>query len=335
MNIKYCLLFFLLNSLWGYCQIIKGTVLEAKTKSPIESATIYFDNTTFGVITNAKGEFAIKYSDTIKSPLVISFLGYKKQIINNYREKDTVTVFLEENYELLNEVVVNANDGLTRKQKLKFFRREFLGSSRFGKSCTILNEDDLILRYNKKERVLTAHAKAPLHIENKALQYHVIYDLNSFTLKFALPSSRHRAFDGKSVSYLGNSYYENFEDFNEKKAIKNRNKAYAGSRLQFMRALYAQQFEDNKYQIFYRGVKVNPWKYFELKPEGDTTLKRVSLQKTVTILFDNWEISRIKFVTPSILVGQFGNYTKADKVHFSDAMGEKRVGEMLPFDYGL
>lgn len=133
-------------------QTVTGIVLDAKTNKPIETATVYFDNTTLGVVTNKKGFFSIDYSNAIQSPLIISFLGYKKQVIEDYRNKKNITILLKETQEVLNEVIVNANDGLTRKQKLRLFRREFLGVSRFGNSCRILNENDIIIRYNKQKK---------------------------------------------------------------------------------------------------------------------------------------------------------------------------------------
>lgn len=335
MKVKLYPLLFLLLSFSINSQTISGTVLDSKTKTPIETATVYFDNTTLGVITSSDGKFSIKYSDAIKSPLIISFLGYKKQVVTNYRKNNTLMILLEEDYESLGEVVVNTNDGLTRKQKLRFFRREFLGLSRFGKSCTILNEDDIILRYNKKERVLTAHSKAPLRIKNNALQYNLTYDLNSFTLKFNPPTPNQGAFSVKRVGFLGNSYYQNFEDFNKKKALKNRRKAYDGSKLQFMRALYIQKFKDNKYQIYSKNTPVDPWEYFHVELKDNTEIKRVSLSQPLNILFKNWGKSSIEFETSSILIDYYGNYTEADKVLFAGKIAEQRVGDLLPFGYGL
>ncbi|TBN01872.1 carboxypeptidase-like regulatory domain-containing protein [Hyunsoonleella flava] len=329
-------LLFLLHGFVSYSQIIKGTVLDAKTKAPIETATVYFDNTTIGAITNSKGEFTIKYSDAIQSPLIISFLGYKKQVITDYREKNTITVFLEENHESLNEVIVNANDGLTRKQKLRFFRKEFLGTSRFGKSCTILNEEDIILRYDRKQRVLRGYSKSPIRVENKALQYYITYDLTSFILRFMPRGSSNNTFDVRSVGFFGSTYYKDFEIFNKEKAIKNRNKAYAGSRLQFMRALYAQKFAENKFQLFFKSTRIeDPWEYIYIETKNGTEIKRVSLRQPLNILFNNWEKSSIEFLAPSIFIDFFGNYTNVDKVRFTGVMGEQRVGELLPFDYGL
>lgn len=331
-SVLLVLCFFLISEIF-FGQTLKGVVLDAKTKAPIETATIYFDNTTRGVITNDTGEFSIEYSKAIQSPLVISFLGYKKQIITDYRSKNYITVLLEENHEALGEVLINANDGMSRRQKLKFFRKEFLGTSSFGNSCKILNEDDIVIRYNKKEKVLTAYSKAPLQIENKALQYLITYDVTTFNLRFYSLNK-----DVKSVGFYGTTYYKNLEIFDKKKAIKNRAKAYQGSRLKFMRALYANKLEERGYEIFSGKTKIYPqdyFNYFYLESKNNSDIKRLFITQQLNVLYKRWEQSSIELLVPSIFIDYFGNYTNVDKVRFTGAMGEQRVGELLPFDYGL
>lgn len=318
-----------------FSQTLIGIVLDAKTKAPIETATVYFDNTTKGVITNKRGEFSISYSEAIRSPLVISFLGYEKQTITDYRKRSHITIFLKESHEPLDEVVIDANDGMTRKQKLKYFKREFLGTSAFGNSCRILNEDDIILRYIRKKRVLAAYSKAPLQIENHALQYVVSYDLSDFNLIFQTNRETNIAFNTKSVGFLGTTFYRDMEIFNKKKALRNRKKAYTGSRLQFMRLLHHGSLKEHKFEIYLKNTKVNPWEYLKVFPEEGHGIKQVTLERPMNILYRNWEWSSIKFLIPSISIDFYGNYTNADKVLFSGAMGEQRVGEQLPFDYGL
>ena len=313
----------------SFAQTLNGVVLTAKTKTPIESATIYFDNTTVGVITNSKGEFSIDYTDAIKSPLIISFLGYKKQIITDYRTQNNIVILLEEAVEALNEVVINTNDGLTRK--LKLFRNEFLGASRFGKSCKILNEDDIIIRYNKNEKTLTAYSKAPILIENNALQYLISYDLMRFNLKFKSVNS----LQVHAIGFSGTTYFRNFENIKTQKALRNRIKAYKGSRLKFMRALYALDLESNKFEIYNKSFKANPWDYFKIEPIKDSDLKKVTLNKKVNVLYNKIKQSSIEFLTPFISIDFYGNYTDVEKVIFSGVMANQRVGEMLPFDYGL
>jgi len=332
---KYILLLFICIAFTTQAQTIKGIVLDAKTKVPIETATIYFDNTTYGAIINVKGEFSIDYNDAIQSPLIISFLGYQKQIITDYRRKTFITIELKESIESLGQVVLNADDGLTRKQKLKFFRKEFLGSSKFGKSCTILNENDVVLRFNRKRKQLTAYAKNPLKIENKGLQYLVSCDLNSFELNFSYISKKGNNFSIKSVGFLGSMFYRDLPVFNKTKAKKHRDKAYKGSIMQFMRALYAETLEKNGFQIFKRSFKVKPETQFLTSFLDSSKIKKVVLKNPVNILFKNKHQSRIEVLKSSFLVDQYGNYDSVIEVRFSGYMGSKRMGDLLPFNYGL
>ncbi len=318
------------------CQTIKGRVIDATTKKPIEAVAIYFDNTTRGTITNSKGEFSINYNNAIQSPLVITFLGYKKELITNYRNQKFLDIHLEESHESLDEVLVNANDGLTRKEKLKVFRREFLGNSKFGKSCTILNEDAIILKYLKKEKRLIAYSVEPLKIENTGLQYLVTYDLSSFYAQFVHTNAKANNFEVKAVGFRGNPYYQDMAVFNKEKAKKNRAKAYKGSVLQFMRALYAENLEEEKFRTYLINVRTAPKNVFNIEFYNDTAIKAVSLKsRPIMISFKNKQFSQIQVLVSHFLVDVYGNYTDVSKVSFSGYLGSKRFGDLLPFDYGL
>lgn len=329
MNSKLIVLIaFLFFAFKGKSQTFNGIVLDSLTNKPLETATVYFDNTSIGVITNANGKFSIKYSNAIQSPLVISFLGYEKQIIRDYKNVNNVTILLKEAKQTLDEVIINANDGLTRKQKLRLFRKEFLGFSRFGNSCKILNEEDIIIRYHKKTKKLTAYTKAPIRIQNMALQYVLEYDLTFFNIYFGKD-----IFDTKSVSFVGNSFFRNLEVFNEQKANRNRKMAYSGSRLEFMRALYSGALEDKKYQIWHKRLKVDPLKFFNIAFKENSKIKEVSLSQPVNILYNKRERSTVEFLVPKILIDVYGNFNNVTKVRFSGALGSQRIGDLLPFDY--
>ena len=106
----------LLLSFSGISQTFSGVVLDEKTKTPVESASVYFDNTTIGTTTDSEGKFSISYTDATQSGLVISYLGYQTETILDYREKNNITVSLKQANNVLDEVVVYADDGLTRRQ---------------------------------------------------------------------------------------------------------------------------------------------------------------------------------------------------------------------------
>src|SRR5688500_14501625 len=76
------LVFLTLFSLSGYAQaLISGKVVDAESKSPLEGASVFAQNTTRGVITNKEGEYKIVLNKG-GYELIISFTGYESQTIN-------------------------------------------------------------------------------------------------------------------------------------------------------------------------------------------------------------------------------------------------------------
>ncbi|KJD33853.1 hypothetical protein PK35_03660 [Tamlana nanhaiensis] len=332
-HILYC---FVLNiSVCCFSQTLTGLVLDATTKQPIETASVYFDNTTLGTTTNVNGEFSITYNNSIQSNLIISFIGYYTKVISNYRSLSKTTIALQPSTNTLDEVVINADDGLTRKQKLNIFRAQFLGSSKYAKRCKILNEDDLILRYNKAKKQLTAYNKAPLQIINKALQYHITYNIEAFTVNFNYVDAKNSQFNVHSTVYVGSTFFSDLENLNIRKAKKARNAVYQGSTLEFMRALYNKQLIEKNYQIYFKRFPVPPYKYIKVEPVKHTTFKRVTLTEPVQILYKKSQQSGLTILSESIIVDVYGNYVNPTDVLFSGFMGYQRIGDVLPLDYGL
>ncbi|WCO03704.1 carboxypeptidase-like regulatory domain-containing protein [Psychroserpens ponticola] len=145
---------------------------------------MYFDNTSIGTSTNNKGAFEIKQREGISSALVVSFLGYEKVVIDTYDSNEFYDILLNESIDSLDEIVISTNDGMPREIKLEQFRKQFLGFSKFAKSCKILNEYDVILRYKKSSKELIATAKSPIIIQNEELQYLVCFDIKSFVIEY-------------------------------------------------------------------------------------------------------------------------------------------------------
>lgn len=329
------LLFCILLSTSLAAQTLTGTVIDKNTKQPIETASVYFDNTTIGTTTNAKGEFSITYTDAVQSPLIISYLGYEKISIANYKTLKHINIALTQATNVLDEVYIEYDDGLTRRQKLRIFRKEFLGTTKYGKSCKILNEDDLILRYNKNEKLLTASAKKPLIIINKALQYKINFELVDFEVAFGYVNISTNHFEAKRILFTGTSFYKNLKSNLKKRVLKNRDKAFKGSTQHFMRALYNKNLEANNYAIFHKGFKVNEWDYFIIEPIINSELKKVTLKHKVSILYDRNKQSELDLDIKSLIVDGYGHYKPITKVLFSGYMGSLRLGDTLPLDYGL
>lgn len=319
----------------GLSQSLTGKVIDKKSKTPVESASVYFDNTTVGTTTNKNGAFSIEYSDAIQSALVISYLGYQKVVIKEYRNIDSLVIKLIEAPNTLDEVHLEYDDGLTRRQKLNLFRKNFLGTSKFGKSCEILNEQDLILKYDGKNKSLYASSKAPIKILNQSLQYEIEYELVDFEIKFKYVNPSSSTFTLHSVVFYGTTFYKDLLKKDSKGVLKRREKAYKGSIQRFMRALYNKNLHAEGYAVFFKGFPVNEWDFFKVLDVEDSVLKNVSLKQRVSLLYAREVQSDMELVIADFFVDKYGNYWPIDGIFFSGDMGDQRVGDSLPSDYGL
>ena len=182
--IKKLILFitFFLLSISLFAQIeINGKVLYKNI--PIENATVFLSNTTSGTITNKNGEFKLNTKEG-SYELIISYLGFKtiKYSLNTNANK-LFNFTLVEEQTMLNEVVIQKTKyDEDWKYNLSVFEKGFIGKTKFSENCKILNPKVLSFEFNSKENILTAHAKEPLLVINKALGYKINYTLETFTI---------------------------------------------------------------------------------------------------------------------------------------------------------
>ncbi|MFK7774572.1 MAG: carboxypeptidase-like regulatory domain-containing protein [Saprospiraceae bacterium] len=88
--------------------IITGTVLDAKTKSSLEFATVQYSKYE-GVITNENGGFQIKSMEAIKS-LQVSYIGYQTIEVPITNPDKPIEILLQQNTTSIQEIVVKAKD---------------------------------------------------------------------------------------------------------------------------------------------------------------------------------------------------------------------------------
>ena len=162
----------------NYSQTVSGTVVDSN-EEPIVGASVYFDGTLYGATTDFDGKFSFNIKSSINAPLVVSFIGYEKIYLSDINFNRRYKFILQESTETLKEVVV-LNNEFSRKQMMTVFKKQFLGTTKAGKKCTIENEEELYFIYDKKELMLKAFADKPLIINNPFLGYKVYFDLNSF-----------------------------------------------------------------------------------------------------------------------------------------------------------
>ncbi|MEL6652109.1 MAG: SusC/RagA family TonB-linked outer membrane protein, partial [Bacteroidota bacterium] len=100
---------------------IKGTVVDANTKAPLNGASIYELGTTNGALTQANGSFELNVKSD-SSILVFSYIGYERLEIS-VAGNTTLAISLQEATQSLDQVVVTAL-GIERQQRELGFSTE-------------------------------------------------------------------------------------------------------------------------------------------------------------------------------------------------------------------
>jgi hypothetical protein len=124
------LLFLFSITLFSQKQTIKGSIKEIQNRS-IESASVIVLDRNENVLgygfSDSDGFFEIKYTNETKENLLltVSLIGYYKQEISfdpNNSNDLTFSIILKESQEELNEVIINANQGIKKNNDTTYFK---------------------------------------------------------------------------------------------------------------------------------------------------------------------------------------------------------------------
>lgn len=109
----------ILNDTIGFNEY-RGSVIDSKTKKPLEYATLLINGTNSSTITNTQGNFLLKVPKKYTGRRVtVSFLGYTSKVISlSDFEKDNTIIKLETYIEELSEVKINIKDASTLVQEM-------------------------------------------------------------------------------------------------------------------------------------------------------------------------------------------------------------------------
>ncbi|HMH33198.1 MAG TPA: carboxypeptidase-like regulatory domain-containing protein [Puia sp.] len=244
MKSQLVLFLFLASGIYAQTgRIVKGKVTNGQTGSPISNASVYFANTSKGVVTNEHGLFEIRNIPIGNSELVISFIGFKSQSfhISSQSLPLKLDIQLQPKVEELESVTVQPFEKNGWEKWGAFFLTHFIGTSVAARGAKIINYKTLKFRYSK-ESVLNVVASEPLIIENPALGYRIKYDLDEFDYD----STKH------FVNFQGYRYFEDLLTANprmSKRWKRNRKDAYEGSIMHFMRCLYNGTLLKNGFEV--------------------------------------------------------------------------------------
>jgi len=311
-----------------YSQIIKGTVFEKNTNSPIQHAIVYFNGTSVGTYTDQNGFFELDISKNISMPLTISALGYYSVTLTSFLTDYPLVIYLTLKVFELKEVTISAKaDENLRKENLKAFKEIFLGTTDNASNCEIINESDILIFHEND--TLKAYTLKPILINNKALGYKISYYLDKFEF---IEKSGNYLFTGNIIFNEDLKYYDR-----RKKIIDVRRlHAYLGSRMHFFRALWGNNLKSEGFSIETQ-TKVNP-KYDDIviqkyNPLNNDSIKYLKYQKQLGIsYFRQFPTSFIKFKEDSVYFDKNG-YFDGLGITWEGEMEVQRVADMLPYDY--
>lgn len=332
--------------------LIEGKVTDAESRSPLEGASVFAQNTTVGTITKNDGSYKI-YLNKGGYELIFSYTGYLTQTIKvEANGNQTFDVSLKKEDKSMSEVVIMSSNEVTDgwEKYGQFFLDCFLGKTNFAKQTTLRNPEVLKFFYYKRSDRLKVLATEPLLISDSALGYDLRYSLDSFVYHYKTEIN----------SYRGNCLYQQMEgDSLQRLTWKaNRALAYYGSRLHFLRSYYDSTVVEDGWSLEIQAAP-NVNKFYRIKNPFDTTYyladdstgdielwfpNKLSVAYTKakpdpTYLkemgYSSTQKLQISYVDllESIIVKQNGYFTEQKSWVNQGYWSWKNVADQLPYDY--
>lgn len=325
----FLLFLIIMSSLAGLSQIIKGTVFDQKTKEAILSATVYFNGTSVGTLTDENGNFMLDVTNNAPMPLIVSMLGYNSVTLNSntYMTGNPLIIHLTPKVYELNEFVVKAKP-LTRERKsnLFLFKNEFLGTSANAQDCIILNESDITFNYGSDRDTLKAFASKPLQINNRKLGYKITYYLDKFEYNKRT----------KSFVYKGNLIFtEDLAANNPEKANfeRRRKNTFHGSRMHFFRSLWVNDLKSTGFAVYNSISNFLNFSDIVFEDERHRKFLKYNYNETIDICYySKIPTSHILFKKEKVFFEKNGYFDESGII-WDGKMACQRIGDQLPYDY--
>ncbi len=240
MRTVFILTFIFFNALTYSQTVIQGSVMDSATKKPISAASIFISNTSIGVTSSSDGKFSIRIPQG-KFELVVSCIGYNTKVFASSEVSVVLNVVLSQKVNELEGVVLVPFETKGWEKWGRTFVEAFIGTTDQAEDCSIQNHETIKFRFDKKKNILTAIAREPIIIENKALGYIIKYQLEEFVYNFS----------ERFVFHEGYPLFEQMKG-NERKQSrwnKARKSVYEGSQMHFMRSLYRNTLAENGFEV--------------------------------------------------------------------------------------
>ena len=325
---KLILLFLFFNiNLAAYNQVIKGTIFDIKTKNTIYSASVYFNGTSVGTLSDENGNFKLDISKYPSMPLTVSAIGYYSVTLASFSTSKPILVNMDPKMFEMNEVVVNAKfHGLQRRENLTIFRNEFLGTTGNAMNCKITNEDDIIFKNSSDKDTLKAFTTKPILIDNKTLGYKITYYLDKF--EYHKPS--------KSFLFKGNIIFQEDSTIKGQKKQyleRKRKLAYFGSRMHFFRALWINDLNSEGFTVRNSANEIISYKKIVFQQDSHTKYLRYPGGLGISY-YTKQTTSYINFLKENVFFDPNG-YFEPDGIIWEGEIARQRIADMVPYEYSI
>jgi len=337
---------FSLSPFWLHAQIsphaiVTGRIVDDSTGAPLPLTNVFVANSTIGTSANVEGKFVLKGVSLGEQQIVASIVGYVLET-RTLRLTDTITYEIEfqlRPHELrMPGVIVEASDPVEWKKHLQRFMNSFFGTGKNATQCRLLNPQVLDFQIDEQNDRLTATAREPLEIENRALGYRTTYILRRYLESPQL------------LQFLGVTRFEEMrpKDTQESRRwIENRRNVYYGSRRHFLSALIRRTWREDGFEV--NSIRKTParmalmWRSGD-EVDADTLLgpgrvpyeRVLSFEGMLQVIYNQGrrkEFSLIQLDQPAVTIYASGLVENPLKMVTQGYWSIQRAADLLPTDY--
>ena len=331
---------------------ISGRVSNASSGEPLSNASVYAQNSTFGTVSDESGNYKLSLPNG-GYDIVFSYTDKQTESIrvtsgDNNRRFDIMLKDKEK--ELVAVAVVSSSEVKDGWQKYgSFFSDNFIGRSVHSLHASITNPEKLKFYYSKRRNKLKVLASEPLQIVNKDLGYTIKYELDSFVYDYG----------NDACIYTGFPFFtamQPTDSAENARWIKNRDDAFYGSSLHFMRSLFNKRIDEDGFEISFledekQVMLEDPYQALNyIKDDSAHTVSIRAASPVLGIVYSDakpdtmytklhpkepskFQFSFINLLTGGITIEQNGYFYDQADVTFNGYWNWDKIGEMLPYDY--
>ncbi len=201
------------------------------------------------------------------------------------------------------------------------------------------------MRFNPSTNKMSAYTEEPVLVENRDLNYLVVYDLRDFEIIFEridledvkisedFEVSTHRMI---SSYYVGSAFFKELDekDANRRWVRRHRKRAYKVSELRLFKLIAENRLEQEKYHLVFERKKVAVEDHIRSKKRSGVYVVDFR-EKNYEIMDADGFQSAIYLDVPKLIISETGNVLNYEEIKMGGFISRLKISGMLPLDYEL